>query len=145
MLSSVGLPGLNGFIGEVLCIFGIFKANKIFAILGVTTVILSAGYLFWMFQRVMHGPIINDKVQSFKDLNKREIAYLVPIVIMIFWMGIFPNMFLRKMDSSVTHLLNMVNTKKATISQTQKGEDLLVKIDDHALEEKNKDKEEQTR
>lgn len=145
MLSSVGLPGLNGFIGEVLCIFGIFKANKIFAILGVTTVILSAGYLFWMFQRVMHGPIINDKVQSFKDLNKREIAYLVPIVIMIFWMGIFPNMFLRKMDSSVTHLLNMVNKKEATVSQTQKGGDLLVKIDDQALEEKNKEKEEQTR
>jgi len=66
MLSSVGLPGLNGFIGEVLCIFGIFKANKIFAILGVTTVILAAGYLLWMFQRVMQGPITNTKILSFK-------------------------------------------------------------------------------
>ncbi len=145
MLSSVGLPGLNGFIGEVLCIFGIFKANKIFAILGVTTVILAAGYLFWMFQRVMHGPITNEKVETFKDLNKREIAYLVPIVIMMFWMGIFPNMFLRKMDSSVSHLLTMVNTKKATVSQTLKNPDVLVKIDDQTPEEQNKDKEEQTR
>ncbi len=93
----------------------------------------------------MHGPITNEKVETFKDLNKREIAYLVPIVIMMFWMGIFPNMFLRKMDSSVSHLLTMVNTKKATVSQTLKNPDVLVKIDDQTPEEQNKDKEEQTR
>jgi NADH-quinone oxidoreductase subunit M len=112
MLSSVGLPGLNGFIGEILCIFGIFKANKLLAILGISTIILAAGYLLWMFQRVMQGPITNEKILSFKDINKREIAYLVPIVIMMFWMGIYPKPFLRKMDSSVTHLLNRVNKRE---------------------------------
>ncbi len=58
MLSSVGLPGLNGFVGEILCFFGIFKANQVLAILAVSTVILAAAYLLWMYQRVMHGPII---------------------------------------------------------------------------------------
>ncbi|MFQ6038270.1 MAG: NuoM family protein, partial [Candidatus Aminicenantales bacterium] len=113
MLSSVGLPGLNGFVGEVLCIFGVFKASKLMAILGVTTVILAAGYLLWMFQRVMQGPITNEKVATFKDLNLREIVYLVPIVIMMFWMGIYPHTFLRKMDVSVTALLERVKTKQA--------------------------------
>ena len=145
MLSSVGLPGLNGFIGEVLCIFGVFKANKVFAILGVTTVILAAGYLFWMFQRVMHGPITSERVRSFKDLNKREIAYIVPIVIMMFWMGIYPKPFLRKMDASVTHLLNRVTQKEVSLTQVEKTRDLAVKIDDKTSQEPNTEKEEETR
>jgi NADH-quinone oxidoreductase subunit M len=145
MLSSVGLPGLNGFIGEVLCIFGIFKANQLFAILGITTVILAAGYLFWMFQRVMHGPITNNKILTFKDINKREIAYLVPIVIMMFWMGIYPKPFLRKMDSSVTHLLNRVNKKEVSVSQAQKKQELPIEIEKVTTQEKNEEKEEETK
>jgi NADH-quinone oxidoreductase subunit M len=145
MLSSVGLPGLNGFIGEVLCIFGIFKANQLFAILGITTVILAAGYLFWMFQRVMHGPITNNKILTFKDINKREIAYLVPIVIMMFWMGIYPKPFLRKMDSSVTHLLNRINKKEVSVSQAQKKQELPIEIENVTAQEKNKEKEEETK
>ena len=112
MLSSVGLPGLNGFVGEVLCLFGVFEANKIYAYVGVTTVILAAAYLLWMFQRVMQGPIKNEKILSFKDMNKREIAYLVPIIIMMFWMGVYPQTFLRKMDTSVNHLLNRIHNRE---------------------------------
>lgn len=125
MLSSVGLPGLNGFVGEILCLFGIFEANKLLAILGVTTVILAAAYLLWMFQRVMHGPITNDNVNNFKDLNKREVAYLVPIVIMMFWMGVYPQPFLRKMDASVEKLLNQVNQKKTFFTEAKKEGELL--------------------
>ncbi|MGB7296109.1 MAG: NADH-quinone oxidoreductase subunit M, partial [Candidatus Aminicenantales bacterium] len=95
MLSSVGLPGLNGFVGEILCLFGVFQANKLLAILAVSTVILAAAYLLWMYQRVMHGPIVNDNVRSFKDMNKREVAFFVPIVVMMFWMGVYPQTFLR--------------------------------------------------
>jgi NADH-quinone oxidoreductase subunit M len=141
MLSSVGLPGLNGFIGEILCIFGIFKANKLLAILGISTIILAAGYLLWMFQRVMQGPITNEKILSFKDINKREIVYLVPIVIMMFWMGIYPKPFLRKMDSSVTHLLNRVNKREIYFTQSQKGKDFVLKIEPETTEEKNEEKE----
>jgi NADH-quinone oxidoreductase subunit M len=117
LLSSVGLPGLNGFVGEILCLFGIFKANQLLAILAVTTVILAAAYLLWMFQRVMHGPITNEKIRSFKDLNKREMIFLIPILILMFWMGIFPKTFLRKMDTSINHLLNQI--KKREIVQLQ--------------------------
>ncbi|MCJ7682568.1 MAG: NADH-quinone oxidoreductase subunit M, partial [Candidatus Aminicenantes bacterium] len=111
LLSSVGLPGLNGFVGEILCLFGIFKANQVFAILAVTTVILAAAYLLWMFQRVMHGPITNDKILKFPDLSAREIIQFVPIIVMMFWMGIYPKTFLRKMDVSVTHLLDTIKKK----------------------------------
>ncbi len=117
LLSSVGLPGLNGFVGEILCLFGIFKANQLLAILAITTVILAAAYLLWMFQRVMHGPITNEKIRSFKDLNKREMIFLIPILILMFWMGIFPKTFLRKMDTSINHLLNQI--KKREIVQLQ--------------------------
>jgi NADH-quinone oxidoreductase subunit M len=117
MLSSVGLPGLNGFVGEVLCLFGVFRVSTLMAVLAVTTVILSAAYLLWMYQRVMHGPIKNDKVRKFKDMNLREIAYLAPIVIMMFWMGIYPDAFLRKMDSSVVHLLNRVKNRQRVFVQ----------------------------
>ncbi|MFZ2053700.1 MAG: NADH-quinone oxidoreductase subunit M [Candidatus Aminicenantales bacterium] len=122
MLSSVGLPGLNGFVGEILCLFGVFQTSKLLAILAVSTVILAAAYLLWMFQRVMHGPITNDTVRSLKDMNKREIAYFVPIVIMMFWMGIYPQTFLRKMDSSVAKLLDRVhNQEKVFLRESTKA------------------------
>ncbi len=143
MLSSVGLPGLNGFVGEVLCLFGIFKTNKLLAILGVTTVILAAGYLLWMFQRVMQGPIKNEKILSFKDVNKREIAYLVPIIIMMFWMGIYPKPFLRKMDTSVTHLLNKVRYKERVFQKAEKDKSYASEIRKAIEKEKNKEKEEE--
>ncbi|MEE9390129.1 MAG: NADH-quinone oxidoreductase subunit M [Candidatus Aminicenantaceae bacterium] len=139
MLSSVGLPGLNGFIGEVLCLFGIFKANKLAAILAVLTIILAAGYLLWLFQRIMQGPITNEKIRSFKDVNKREIAFLVPIVIMMFWMGIYPKPFLSKMDASVTHLLDKVHKRGAIFTKTKEVKDPLPIIE--ALETKEIDKE----
>ncbi len=131
MLSSVGLPGLNGFVGEVLCLFGVFKASPLQAVLAVTTVILAAAYLLWMYQRVMHGPIVNEKIRTFRDMNAREIGYLVPIVILMFWMGIYPQTFLRKMDASVIHLLNRIKTKERVFVQQQikesKSEALKVK------------------
>jgi len=125
LLSSVGLPGLNGFVGEILCLFGIFKANQLLAILAVTTIILAAAYLLWMFQRVMHGPITNEKIRFFKDLNKREMIFLIPILILMFWMGIFPNTFLRKMDASINHLLNQIK-KREIVQMQHKGENFIV-------------------
>jgi NADH-quinone oxidoreductase subunit M len=121
MLSSVGLPGLNGFVGEILCLFGVFQTSKLLSILAVSTVILAAAYLLWMFQRVMHGPVSNDTVRALKDMNKREIAYFVPIIIMMFWMGIYPQTFLRKMDSSVAKLLDRVHNREKIFLQESAG------------------------
>ena len=128
MLSSVGLPGLNGFIGEIICFFGIFSSSRLFAILAISTVILAAAYLLWMFQRVMQGPITNEKILSYRDMNKREIGYLVPIVVMMFWMGIYPQTFLRKMDASVTQYINRIKSReKVFVLQPKSPADKLVK------------------
>jgi len=136
MLSSVGLPGLNGFVGEVLCLFGVFRVSTLMAVLAVTTVILAAAYLLWMYQRVMHGPIKNEKVRTFKDMNIREVAYLVPIVIMMFWMGIYPETFLRKMDSSVVHLLNRVKNRQRVFVQETKSTGVRLAVAESAAREK---------
>ncbi len=145
MLSSVGLPGLNGFVGEILCIFGVFKAHKILAILGISTVILAAGYLLWMYQRVMHGPIKNEKILSYADMNKREIGYLVPILVMMFWMGIYPQSFLRKMDVSVNHLLDSINTRKIAFTEARKEKNLLPETAREKAKENHKETQEISR
>jgi NADH-quinone oxidoreductase subunit M len=111
MLSSMGLPGLNGFVGEILCFYGIFAGHKVLAALAVTTAILSASYLLWLFRRVMHGPIRNEKILGFKDMETRERLYLVPVVVLMFWLGVFPGTVLRKMDASVTQYLELIKSK----------------------------------
>jgi len=117
VLSSVGLPGLNGFVGEITSLFGIFAANKTYAILAVLTVILAAAYLLWMFERVMHGPIKNEKILAFKDMNARELAFFLPIVVLMFWMGIHPSTFMRKMDASIASYLQLIKSKQTVYVQ----------------------------
>lgn len=117
-LSSIGVPGLNGFVGEFLIILGAFRAFPTFAILAAIGVILAACYMLWMYQRVMFGKLDKPENQNLKDLSKRELAYLIPIVIVIFWIGIYPQPFLRKMDASVTHFLKTVNSSGQAQHQT---------------------------
>lgn len=112
-LSSIGLPGTNGFVGEFLILLGTFKTSKVFAVFGATGVVLGAAYMLWMFQRVMFGKLDKEENKALKDLNFREVATLVPIVIMVFWMGIYPKYFIGKMEKSVSNLLLQVNRKVA--------------------------------
>ena len=100
-LSSIGLPGTNGFVGEFLILLGAFQSNVVYGVLATTGVILGAAYMLWMFQRVMFGKITRPENEKLKDLNAREITILVPMVIMIFLMGIYPKLFFSKMDASV--------------------------------------------
>jgi NADH-quinone oxidoreductase subunit M len=104
-LSSIGLPGLNGFVGEFLILIGTFKKSTALAVLAASGVILAAVYMLWMFKRAMFGPLDKEENKSLKDLNLREIAVLVPILVMIVWIGIYPQTFLRKMDRSVEAFL----------------------------------------
>jgi NADH-quinone oxidoreductase subunit M len=110
-LSSLGLPGLNGFVGEFLILLGVFRSNVVYATLGAAGVILGAVYLLWMFQRVMFGECTNPKNQNLSDLNWREIATLLPIVFFIVWIGVYPKTFISKMDASVKNLITQVQTK----------------------------------
>jgi NADH-quinone oxidoreductase subunit M len=100
-LSSIGLPGTNGFVGEFLILLGAFQANVVYGVLAASGVILGAAYMLWMFQRVMFGKITRPENEKLKDLNAREITILVPMVIVIFLMGIYPKLFFSKMDASV--------------------------------------------
>jgi NADH-quinone oxidoreductase subunit M len=106
MLSSVGLPGMNGFVGEFLVLLGTLKANVALGILAGTGVVWAAVYLLWFTKRFLFGEITNEKNKALKDLNAREIFVLVPMVILIFWLGIYPKTFMDYLKPSVNVYLN---------------------------------------
>ena len=113
MLSSAGLPGLNGFVGEVLCLFGVFGRNRLLAGLGVSTVILSAAYLLWLYRRVMQGPLREPADPRLRDLDRRELLTLVPLVALMVFLGLFPGPVLRKMDAAVSAYLHGLDRRPA--------------------------------
>lgn len=115
LLSSVGLPLLNGFVGEFLILLGAFRVKAWIAIVGATGIIWGAVYMLWMFQRVMFGPLEKAENKELKDLDKREIAILVPIVILMFWIGIYSNSFLRKMDTASDQAISRVESPNTTV------------------------------
>ena len=104
-LSSIGLPILNGFVGEFLVLLGAFRWNYIYSALGATGMILGAVYMLWAYQRVMFGPLDKPENKALKDLSLREIMVLLPIAIMFFVMGIYPKPFLSRMEPTVRELL----------------------------------------
>jgi NADH-quinone oxidoreductase subunit M len=113
MLSSVGLPGLNGFVGEYLILLGSFFSSnlgsKTYSIVSTIAVILAAVYLLWMFQRVMLGPIDKEENKSLKDLSFREFFSFVPILVFIVWIGVHPNTFMSKSEQSVKKIVKTFN------------------------------------
>jgi NADH-quinone oxidoreductase subunit M len=104
-LSSVALPGTNGFVGEFLILLGTWKANPGLTVIATLGVIFGAVYMLWLFQRVMFGPLNNDENKKLKDLSGREVLVLAPIMIAIVIMGIVPNFFFEKMEPSVARLV----------------------------------------
>jgi NADH-quinone oxidoreductase subunit M len=115
-LSSIGLPGLNGFIGEFLILLGTYtSANphaKLYAVLAATGVIFAAVYLLWMFQRVMFGPCSKPENQKLKDVNAREILYLAVLLVFILWIGVYPRTFLSKTQVSVDNFVSLMHSHR---------------------------------
>ena len=105
-LSSLGLPGTNSFVGEFLVLAGTFLWSKIATALAALGIILAAIYLLWMVQRVVFGVPAAHERNRLVDLNGRELAMMTPLVILVFWIGLFPNPFLSRMHASVAKLLN---------------------------------------
>jgi NADH-quinone oxidoreductase subunit M len=103
IMSSAGLPGLNGFVGEFTILLGMYLRNPIYAIIAALGVILAAWYLLTAFRKVAQGPITNPDNDSshLSDLRPNEIAMLMPLVILFFLIGLFPNLFLDKINPSV--------------------------------------------
>jgi NADH-quinone oxidoreductase subunit M len=107
-LSSIAVPMTNGFIGEFLILMGTFKASPGFAYIAVTGVVLGAVYMLWMFKKVFFGEkgeLVKDEKHPLHDLNLRELTVLAPLVLMIFWMGIFPNHFFHFSNASIENLI----------------------------------------
>jgi NADH-quinone oxidoreductase subunit M len=107
-LSSIGLPGLNGFVGEFLILLGAFKEARWFAILGATGVVLGAVYMLWMVQRVFFGPLVRDANRTLQDLTRREFGVLLPLLILIVVLGVYPRPILERMHGAVDDLLTHV-------------------------------------
>ena len=112
-LSSIGLPGLNGFVGEFLILLGTFRADPRLAAFAATGVILSATYMLWMFQRVNYGPVSNEKNRHLPDLRPREWLVIAPIVATAVLMGVLPNLFLRPIAPAVDRLLNQLQRSQS--------------------------------
>jgi NADH-quinone oxidoreductase subunit M len=111
-LSSIGLPGLNGFVGEFLILVGTFRVNVLYAVLATTGIILAAVYMLWMFQRVMFGPVTQEANRGLADLTPREMAVLAPVLALIVWIGIYPQPFLRTTGVAVAQLLERAQARK---------------------------------
>jgi NADH-quinone oxidoreductase subunit M len=109
MLSSIGLPLLNGFIGEFTILQGAFEVNWHWAAWAAVGIVLGAAYMLWLYQRTMFGPCENPKNQALKDLNFREIMTLVPLIIWAFWIGLYPKPFFKVLDKPVTAIVERVN------------------------------------
>jgi NADH-quinone oxidoreductase subunit M len=109
MLSSVGLPLLNGFVGEFLILGGAFQARQVYGIVAATGVIWSACYLLWMYQRVFYGQTTNSVNKSLTDMDARERVSMWPVAIAALVMGVAPNLWLHSIDPSVAYALTQFN------------------------------------
>ncbi|MDQ1239951.1 MAG: NADH-quinone oxidoreductase subunit [Thermodesulfobacteriota bacterium] len=122
-LSSIGLPGLNGFVGEFLILLGAFKVEALrwYAIVAASGVIFAAVYMLWMFQRVMFGEITNPKNLGLSDLSPREVLVLTPILVFVVWIGVYPNTFLRPMEPALKNFVQVVEKKRAMVLDREKA------------------------
>jgi NADH-quinone oxidoreductase subunit M len=120
-LSSIGLPGLNGFVGEFMILLGSFRAEPVTAAIATSGVILGAVYMLWMFQRVMFGPLDKAENRELEDLTSREIIVLAPIIALIFIMGVYPKPFLETMEASVATTLERAGGARATHARLSIG------------------------
>ncbi len=116
VLSSVGLPGLNGFVGEFLILVGAFQVNPRLAALATTGIIFAAVYLFWMYQRVIFGEVTHEENRTLRDLSPREWALIGPVMLFIVWIGVYPAAFTGKMEATVDALITQVQSKASVAS-----------------------------
>jgi NADH-quinone oxidoreductase subunit M len=116
-LSSLGLPGTNSFVGEFLVLIGTFLWNKVAAVVASLGVILAAAYLLWMVQRVAFGPTAGHSALRLSDLNWREMTIMVPLIVLVFWIGLFPNPLLRVMHTSVDHLIEQEDQEDRALAR----------------------------
>ena len=114
-MSSIGLPTLNGFIGEFLILQGVFVVSKVWAAFAASGVVLGAAYMLYLYQRTMFGKVENPKNERLLDMGQREFATFAPLLILAVWMGIYPAPFLHRLEKSVQHIVERVSPQYAQI------------------------------
>jgi NADH-quinone oxidoreductase subunit M len=127
--SSIGLPGLNGFVGEFLILLGAFNVVPGWTVLAASGVVLGAVYMLWMFRRVAFGPLTNPENEKLRDLDTREIIILAPIVLLIVVMGVYPQPFLDRMKPAVDLTLTRIVATQVTASAVESGANRELKAD----------------
>ena len=115
-LSSIGVPGTNGFVGEFLVLIGSFKSQPFYAIIATTSVIFAAAYMLWALQRIIYNPLVKPENLALKgmDLNWREIGLLTPLIIGIFWLGLYPKPVLGKTEAAASRLVRSVDNARTS-------------------------------
>jgi NADH-quinone oxidoreductase subunit M len=111
--SSIGVPGTNGFVGEFLVLIGAFRTQPIYAFVATTAVIISAAYLLWAIQRILFNPLDKPENEHIPDLNRRELAIMIPIVAAIIWLGVYPAPVLNRMQNAAARFVTLVDRGRA--------------------------------
>ncbi|NOY14283.1 MAG: NADH-quinone oxidoreductase subunit M [Deltaproteobacteria bacterium] len=118
--SSIGLPGTNGFVGEFLALMGAFESSlRWYAVVATSGVIFAAVYMLWMYQRVMLGKVTNPANEKLKDLSAREIVIMLPLLLFVFWIGLYPNTFFEKMNPALEQMLGQMKNRVAVVEMQQ--------------------------
>ncbi len=112
-LSSIGLPTLNGFIGEFTILIGAFAANHWWAVIAATGIVLGAAYMLWLYQRVFFGEVTVEANSSLTDLTRREQWTLIPLIVIAFWIGLYPKPFFDRMAPTVDRVVEIIETERA--------------------------------
>jgi NADH-quinone oxidoreductase subunit M len=128
MLASVGLPGTSGFVGEFLVLIGAYQVDTTVTFLAATGVILGAAYMLYLYKRVVFGGLKKGDVKAMPDLNAREVAIFLPLVALVFWMGIYPSSFINPMAPALAKVISRYNEANA--------DNLHLNVDDATLQEK---------
>jgi NADH-quinone oxidoreductase subunit M len=120
-LSSIGLPGTNGFIGEFLVLIGAFRTTPVLTVIASTSVIIAAAYLLWAIQRILFNPLDKPVNEHVPDLNRRELLLMAPLVACILWLGIYPAPVLRRMQPAAEQFVRLVETRAAMATADAQG------------------------
>ena len=115
-LTSIGVPGTNGFIGEFLVLIGSFRTYPVFSLVATTVVIIAAAYLLWAIQRILFNPLDKPVNEHIPDLNRRELALMVPLVAAMLWLGVYPAPVLRRMQPAAEQFVRTVEARAALAS-----------------------------
>ena len=118
-MASVGLPGLNGFVGEVLAMVGAARVNIWSGVLAAAGVIVAGVYMLWMVQRVLFGPLTKDLVKGLNDFTLREVVVLVPLAFWTVYLGVYPQPFFDRIEVSINHYIELVKSQEPRFAQDE--------------------------